>query len=59
VTEVRPEQLPKAHSPIFVTEFGIVIEDKFEQLLKAPSAIPFVPSFITICVFAGIVPLYL
>ena len=33
---VKPEQLQKAKSPMFVTEFGIVIEVKPEQPKKAP-----------------------
>ena len=39
VTEVREEQLAKAHSPIVVTLLGIVIEVREEQPMKALSSI--------------------
>ena len=35
VTEVKPEQLEKAHSPMLVTLLGILTEVKPEQLEKA------------------------
>ena len=39
VTEVRPEQLAKARSPIEVTELGMVTEVRPEQPVKALSPI--------------------
>ena len=57
--EVIAEQPSKAPPPILVTEFGIVIEVRHVQPEKADSAMLFVPSFITIFVLVGIVPLYL
>ena len=57
--EVIPEQPEKAEPPIFVTELGMVSEVRSEQPLKAEAAIPVVPSFISIFVLEGIVPLYL
>jgi len=59
VIEVRPEQLKNAPFPILVTELPIMIEVRPKQLLKAKLAMPFIPSFTTIFVFVGIVPLYL
>ena len=56
---VIPEQPENAALPIYVTEFGIVIEDRAEQPEKALLTIPFVPSLMTIFVLAGIAPLYL
>ena len=32
---MRPEQLEKAPTPILVTEFGMVMEVRFQQLVKA------------------------
>ena len=53
----RPEQYSKAEEPMLVTEFGMVTLVSPEQPENALPAIPFVPSFILIDVFAGIVPL--
>ena len=54
---VRPVQLEKAFAPILVTLLGIVMLVRPAQLEKAEPAIPTVPSFKTIDVFSGIVPL--
>ena len=58
VTLVSPVQLPKALEPILVTLSGIVMLVRPVRLEKAEPAIPTVPSFKTIDVFSGIVPLY-
>ncbi len=55
---MRPLQPLKAELPIFVNEFGMVIEVRPVQPEKAKFAIPLVPSFITIFEFAGMLPLY-
>lgn len=52
-------QLEKAPSPIFVTLSGIVTLVSSLQSEKALAAMPGVPSFNTIEVLLGIVPLYL
>ena len=59
VIEVRPEHPENALCPILVTEFGMVIEVRPTQSKKAEHLMPFVPAFIAIFAFAGIVPLYL
>ena len=59
VTDFKPEQREKAQLPMRVTLFGIVIDVRLEQLSKALSAIPNVPFSNSICVPAGVVPLYL
>jgi len=59
VTEVRLEHPSKAEYSILFTELGMVMEVRPEQPENAPPEIPVVPSFISIFVFEGIVPLYL
>ena len=56
---VIPMQLRKAEEPMLVTLLGIVMLVKPLQPKKAESAMPRVPSLITIEVLLGIVPLYL
>ena len=59
VTDVSLEQPSKALCPMLVTELGMVTDVSPVQPLKAHSPMCFVPSFIFIFVFSGIVPLYL
>ena len=59
VTLVKPLQPRNAMSPIEVTELGMVTFVRPEQPLNALFVIPLVPSFRTILVPLGIVPLYL
>ena len=56
--EVRPEQPLKASPSILVTELGMVTEVRPKQPEKADGVIPVVPSFMSIFVFEGMVPLY-
>ena len=56
-TEVRLVQRLNAYPPILVTLLGIVIEVKLAQLSNARPEIETVPSFTSILVPSGIVPL--
>ena len=56
-TDVSPQQLANAPSPMLVTLSGIVIEVRPLQSANAPSAIFFVPSLTTIVVLSGIMPM--
>ena len=55
--DVRP-QLSKAELPMIVTLFGIVMDVRPEQSLKAELPITFVPELTMTEVFWGIEPLY-
>ena len=59
VIVVKPVQPENAELPILVTPLGMVIEVKPVQLENAEPEIETVPSFTSILVPAGIVPLYL
>ena len=48
----------KAWVPMLLTELGIVMDVKPLQYWKAEPVIPIVPSFSTMLVLVGMVPLY-